>query len=113
MRKTVFWLDDEIIEERPRSRLPLVFFGLFLLVGLGPLALEGSAICLANWKEFMGVSASVRTPILDGVQERLHNLSEDCWGEITPWFRALPWRPKMVLPIAGVIMAFAMLLLRR
>ena len=43
MRKTVFRLDDEIIEERPRSRLPLVFFGLFLLVGLGPLALEGSA----------------------------------------------------------------------
>jgi hypothetical protein len=113
MRKTAFRLDDEIIEEKPRSRLPIVFFGLFLLAGLGPLALEASAICLANWKEFMGVSANVKTPVLDGVQETLHDMSEGCWQEITPWFRVLPWRPRLVLPIAGVIMAFAMLMLRR
>ena len=36
MRKAVFQLDHEIHEQRPRSRLPLIFLGLFLLVGLGP-----------------------------------------------------------------------------
>ena len=86
---------------------------LILLVGLGPLALEGGALCVANWKEFMGVSADVQTPVLDGVQDRLHDLSDIFWSEITPWFRSLPWDPKMVLPAAAVVMAMAMLMLRR
>ena len=68
---------------------------------------------MANWKEFMGVSANVRTPVLDGIQDRLHDLSDTFWGEITPWFRRLPWDPKMVLPAAAVVMAMAMLMLRR
>jgi hypothetical protein len=113
MRKSVFRLDEEIIEDRPPSKLPLVFLGLFLLVGLGPLALEGGAICLANWREFMGISADVRTPILDKVQDTMHDLNEGCRQSCSYWFRALPWEPRMVLSVAGVIMALAMLMLRR
>jgi hypothetical protein len=113
MRKAVFQLDHEIHEERPRSRLPLILLALFLLVGLGPLALEGGAICVANWKEFMGVSAEARTPMLDRVQDSLHDLSESCNQQFRTWFRVLPWEPRMVLAVAGVIMALAMLMLRR
>ena len=113
MRKAVFRLDDEIHQERPRSRWPLVLVGLFLLVGLGPLAMEGGAICVANWKEYMGIAAEAPTPVLDSVQDTLHDLSETCYRQVTPWFRTLPWEPKMVLAVAGVIMAAAMLLLRR
>ena len=113
MRKLAFQLGDSLQEERRRSRLPLIVVGLILLVGLGPLALEGGAICMANWKEYMGVSADVRTPVLDGIQDRMHDLSDTFWIEITPWFRRLPWDPKMVLPAASVVMVVAMLMLRR
>jgi hypothetical protein len=113
MRKLAFQLGPDIQEEKRRSRLPLVFVALLLLIGLGPLALEGGAICLAKWKEVMGVSANVRTPVLDELQERLHDLSDTFWLQVTPWFRRLPWEPKMVLPAAAIVMAAAMLLLRR
>lgn len=113
MRKATFQLDQEINEDRPRSRVPLIFLCLFLVVGLGPLAIEGTAICVANWKEFMGVSAEARTPILDGVQDALHVLRENCNQQFGYWFRGLPWEPRMVLAVAGVIMALAMLMLRR
>ena len=113
MRKAILQLDHEIPDERPRPRWPLILLVLFLLVGLGPLALEGCAICVANWKEFMGVSAEARTPILDNVQDTLHELSESCNRQFRAYFRTLPWEPRMVLAVAGVIMGAAMLLLRR
>lgn len=113
MRKIAIRLDDDIREERRRSRIPLVFTGLFLLVGLGPLALEGAVMCVANWKEFMGISAEARTPTLDRVQETLEDMNESCRNYVNSWFRDLPWKPSIVLPIAGVVMSLAMLLLRR
>ena len=113
MRKTVFRLDDEINEERPRSKLPLVFFVLFLVIGLGPLALEGASVCVANWKGIIGVSTEAPTPILDAVQDNLHEMNDGCRHFFSPWLRSLPWEPRMVLAVAGVIMALAMLMLRR
>ena len=113
MRKLAYQLGDSLQPEPRRSRLPLILVGLILLIGLAPLLLEGGSLCLANWKEFMGVSADVRTPVLDEIQDRLHDLRDTFWGEITPWFRRLPWDPQMVLPAAAVVMAIAMLMLRR
>ena len=113
MRKLAFQVGEDIQEARPRSKLPLIFMGFFLFTGLSPLALEGASLCLSNWKEYMGVRAEVRTPVLDNIQACVEDTREFFWYKITPYFRGLPWDPKMVLPAASLVMVVAMLLLRR
>jgi hypothetical protein len=113
MRKLAFQVGEDIQEERPRSKVPLIFMGFFLFMGLGPLALEGASLCLSNWKEYMGIRAEVKTPVLDNFQDSVEDAREIFWNEITPYFRGLPWDPKMVLPAASLVMVGAMLLLRR
>src|SRR5512144_1941917 len=102
MRRLTFQIGDDIQEERPRSKLPLIFIGFFLFAGLGPLALEGASMCLANWKEYLGVRAEVKTPVLDDIQDRVEDVRAFFWNEITPYFRRLPWDPKIVLPAASL-----------
>jgi len=113
MRKLAGQLGSEIQVEHHRSKWPSVLMALILLLGLGPLALEGIALCVGTWKEFLGVSGNVKTPVLDGVQDSLNDMSDIFWSQITPWFRSMPWDPKMVLPVAAVVMVMAMLMLRR
>jgi hypothetical protein len=113
MRKLGMQLGHDLQVERRRSKVPLCLFVVFVTVGLGPLALEGGSICLSNWKEVMGVSSSVRTPALDNVQAHLDSMKDAFWDQVTPYFRRMPWDPKMVLPAAAVVMAVAMLMLRR
>jgi len=112
MRKLALQLGDDIHQEKRPSKLPLVLMSLILLIGLGPLALEGVGVCLSMWKELFGVSNNVRTPVLDGVQERLQDLSDTIWLQITPFFHSMPWDPKLVLPAAAIVMVLAMLMLR-
>ena len=79
-----------------------------------PLAVEGGSLCLANWKEFMGISATVRTPVLDSMTESSCRPPRTPSGTRSrPSFRRIPWDPKMVLPAAALVMAVAMLMLRR
>jgi hypothetical protein len=113
MRKLAGQLGSETEVAERRSRWPAVLMALILFVGLGPLAIEGASMCLGTWKEFMGVSNNVKTPVLDGVQDGLNDVRDLIWGQITPWFRSMPWDPKFVLPAAAVVMAGAMLMLRR
>ncbi len=113
MRKLAYQLGNDIQAETPRRRWPMVLMVLFLMVGLGPLALEGAAICLGNWKEFMGVSTDVRTPVLDQVSESLQDMNSAFRLWVTPFFHGLPWEPTVVLPVATIIMAVAMFMLRR
>jgi hypothetical protein len=113
MRKLAMQLGHDLQVERPKSKVPLYLFVVFLTIGLGPLALEGGSICLSNWKEAMGVASSVRTPARDNVQAHLDSLKDAFWDQVTPYFRRMPWDPKMVLPAAAVVMAVAMLMLRR
>jgi hypothetical protein len=112
MRKLALQLGHDFQEEKKRSKLPGIFMAIFLVIGLGPLLMEGTSLCLANWKELMGVSASVKTPVLDSVQENMESMQQAFWSEVTPFFRKLPWEPKMVLPAAALVMAVAMLMLR-
>ena len=114
MRKLAFQIGDDFIEEaRPRPRWPKVLMIFFLVVGFTPLALDGAAICLGNWKEVVGVSSDVRTPTLDRVQESLQELSNTVWSEVAPCFGSLPWEPKMVIPGTAIVMGLAMMMLRR
>lgn len=113
MRKLAFQLGDDVQEARPRSRVPGILLGLLLVVGLGPLALEGGAICLGHWRDYMGVNGQVKTPVLDQLQEVMQSTNESLWLEASPYLRRLPWDPKMVLPAATIVMAMAMFMLRR
>ena len=113
MRKLAFQIGENIQEAPRRSKVRLFFMGFFLLIGLGPLALEGASLCLSNWKEFLGVRAEVKTPLLDEIQDRVEDARVTFWTEITPYFQRLPWDPKMVLPAASLVMVGAMLMLRR
>lgn len=113
MRKLAMQLGHDVHEERRRSKVPLFLFIVFLTIGLGPLALEGASMCLSNWKEVLGVASTVRTPALDNVQASLDSTKDFFWDQVNPFFRRMPWDPKMVLPAAGVVMAVSMLMLRR
>jgi hypothetical protein len=113
MRKLGMQLGHDVQAERPKRKVPLYLFIAFLAIGLFPLVIEGASICLSNWKEVMGVSSTVRTPMLDNAQASIDKMKDMFWDEVSPFFRRMPWDPKMVLPAAGVVMAVAMLMLRR
>jgi hypothetical protein len=113
MRKLESQSGEDNQEARRRSKVPLLFMGLFLLTGLGPLVLEGASLCLSNWKECLGIRAEVKTPILDDCQEQVEHAKQMFWDEVMPYFHRLPWDPKMVLPVGSLVMVGAMLMLRR
>jgi hypothetical protein len=113
MRKLAMQFGDDIHEEKPRSRLPAVLMILLLLLALAPLANEGVALIMSNWKEYMGIPATVRTPVLDSLAEKLDTARDSFRDQVSPVFRRIPWDPKMVLPAAAVVMGVAMLMLRR
>jgi hypothetical protein len=113
MRKLSMQFEDEIHDERPRSRLPRLLMFILVLAAAAPLAIEGASLCMANWKEYAGTSAAVKTPVLDAISEALGTAREACGDQISPLFRRIPWDPKMVVLTAAIIMGVAMLLLRR
>jgi hypothetical protein len=112
MRKLAMQLGEDIQEQQPRSRLPAVLMVLTLLA-LAPLALEGASLCISSWKEYMGISATVRTPVLDALAGGLETARDSCRDQFGSVFRRIPWDPKMVLTAAAVVMGVAMLMLRR
>ncbi len=113
MRKLAGQLGSEIPVEHHRPRWPGVLMALILLLGLGPLAIEGIALCVSEWKEFLGIADNVKTPVLDGFQNNLNDIQDIFRSQITPYLSSMPWDPKMVLPVAAVVMVMAMLMLRR
>ena len=85
----------------------------FLALGLVPLGLDGTSICLGYWKEHLGMPSEVGTPTLDRIAETFHDLDIAVRGTITPWFYSLPWETNVVIPVGVIVMALAMILLRR
>lgn len=109
MGKLFGHLGSEIQVEHHRSKWPLVLMTLILAAGLGPLALEGMALCVGAWKEFLGISCDVKTPLLDSVQDNLNEMNSMVQSQIRHWFSSIPWDPKLVLPAAAFVMVLAML----
>jgi hypothetical protein len=79
---------------------------------LAPLILEAGALCYAQWCAALGTSAQVRTPIIDTIQEGIETVRNDLWSALSARFQRVPWSPTVVLPVAAVIMAVAMVMLR-
>ena len=113
MRKLACERDENIEVRVAGSGLPAILITLLLLIGLGPLVLDGCAPCLSNWREVMGVSSNVQTPALDNMQDAMRATSESFWLTVNPYLHRLPWEPKAVLPSAALVTILAMLMLRR
>src|SRR5436190_6756673 len=112
MSKKTIPLAPDLKPERRRSKLLPIASILVLAPLLAPLVVEAVAVCYAQWSEVMGTSARVRTPIMDSIEERIQSVREDLWCAVSSRFQRVPWNPKIVLPIAAVIMALAMMMLR-
>lgn len=80
---------------------------------LAPVLAEGGAICYAQWSEVFGKPLQVDTPILDSVQNHVHDAREALSGTVLPYFQKVPWDPKIVIPIGAGLMLMAMVLLFR
>ncbi len=114
MRKLSYQLGDDLESEVPsRHRWTKILLILLLLAGLVPLGLDGVSICLGHWKEYLGMRSEISTPTLDRVAEVVHDLDVTIRGQVTPWFYSLPWQPSAVIPMGMIVMALAMLMLRR
>jgi hypothetical protein len=112
MSKKTITLAPDLKPDRRKSRL-LPIACIFVLASLmAPLVMEAVAVCYSQWSEVMGTSARVRTPIMDSIEERIQSVREDLWYAVSSRFQRVPWNPKVVLPIAAVIMALAMVMLR-
>ena len=112
MAKNLITLAPDLRPDRHRSKvLPLA--SIFILAPLiAPMVMEVAALCHAQWCAALGASADVRTPILDSIQERIESVRDDLWSVLSARFQRVPWNPKVVLPLAAVIMAVGMVMLR-
>ena len=113
MSKNPILLAPDASSDRGKSKLLLIVSISVLALLVAPLFMEGVALCYAQWCDVLGNSVAVRTPILDSIGDQLRTVQVDIRNALTPVFERVPWNPKVVLPIAVVIMALAMALLRR
>ena len=111
MPKNPITLAPDLRPDRRRKVLPIV--SLFVLAALiVPLFLEVAGLCYAQWCAALGTSAQARTPILDSIQEGIETVRDDLGSVLSARFQRVPWNPKVVLPVAAVITAVAMVMLR-
>jgi hypothetical protein len=113
MSKNSIMLAPDLRPQRPGTRLLPSAVICLLAALLVPLLMEGVVLCYSRWCEVLGTSVDVRTPVLDSIGDHLQDAREAVWNTVAPQFQKVPWNPKVVLPIAAVIMALAMMMLRR
>jgi hypothetical protein len=99
--------------DRPRRRRLLPILALFVTVPLlAPVIMDAVALCYGQWREVLGAPSDVRTPTLDVIGERIEEVREGLWYQASCHFNRVPWNPRVVLPIAVVVMVMAMVMLR-
>ena len=112
MVKNPITLAPDLRPDRRTSKV-LPIAAIFVLAPLlAPMILEAASLCHAQWSAALGNPARVRTPILDSIEEEIESVRDDLWSAISARFQRVPWNPKIVLPIAAVIMAVGMAMLR-
>src|SRR2546421_526702 len=112
MSKNPLPLAPDLRPNRRKSKL-LPIASIFVMAPLlAPLVMETVALCHAQWCELLSTSATVRTPYLDSMGERIQSVRQDLWDRIGSRFQRVPWNPKVVVPILVVVMALAMVILR-
>jgi len=112
MHKFPIPIAHDMSGHRPAPKLMRMTFIVLLGLALAPPVEEGGSLCVGQWCEVMGQNTEVRTPILDSAQEGLQFAHRALWSWMSPQFQRLPWNPSYVLPIAAVVMALGMMMLR-
>ena len=105
-----------IAHEAPptRARLRLLRSSAIVILGvsLAPLIAEVCAVCHAQWCEVLGSNAQASTPLLNSLHDGVDSGHRSFWDAITPYFQRVPWSPKLVLLIGGILMIVGMRILK-
>ncbi|MGP0062650.1 MAG: hypothetical protein ACLQGP_03470 [Isosphaeraceae bacterium] len=113
MAKTPITLAPDLHPDRRRSRLLPIAAMFVSIILTTPVLVEVASLCYAQWSEILGTPVSVRTPILDAFCDRVEAFRQNLGFRVYSYFQQVPWDPKVVLPTIAVVMAIAMMMLRR
>ena len=112
MTKTPLQIDPDLRPDRRAAKLLLMASMVLLGLGLAPVVLETVSLCYAQWREVLDRPVDVRTPLLDSIQDQIETTRIDLWSTASSRFQRVPWNPKVVLAIGGVIMGIGIVMLR-
>jgi hypothetical protein len=112
MAKNSIALAPDLRSDRPRRKLLPILSAVVLGPLLAPIILDTVALCYGQWSAMLGRPAAVRTPTLDAIGERIGAVRDDVWYHVSSRFQRVPWNPRVVLPIAVMVMVVAMVMLR-
>jgi hypothetical protein len=112
MSKQLITLAPDLRPDRHRRKwLPIA--SLFVAIPLlAPIVMDTLALGYGQWREMLGTPITVRTPTLDAIAERVAEVREDARYHIGSHFNRVPWNPRVVLPVAVLVMIVAMMMLR-
>ena len=112
MSKNPITLAPDIRPDKPRRKV-LPILSLFVAIPLlTPIVIDVVALFYGQWREVLGTPTTVHTPTLDAIGERVAEVREDFHYHISSRFQRVPWDPRVVVPIALVVMLLAMVMLR-
>jgi hypothetical protein len=112
MSKQPITLAPDIRPDKPRRNV-LPILSLFVAIPLlAPIVIDVVAVFYGQWREVLGTPTTVRTPTLDAIGERVADVREDAWYHISSRFNRVPWNPRVVLPVAVLVIILAMVMLR-
>jgi hypothetical protein len=112
MSKNAITLAPDLRPDRPRRRLLPILLLLLTVPLLVPVIMDTVALYYSQWREILGDPTAVRTPTLDAIGERIGEVREDLWYQVSSRFNRVPWNPQVVLSVAVVVMVAAMVMLR-
>ncbi len=112
MAKNPITLAPDLKPESPRRRL-LPLLALVVTIALSiPILRDAVVVCYGQWREMLGTPTAVKTPTFDAIGEQVGEVREDVWYHISNRLNRVPWNPRVVLPVAAVVMLLAILMIR-
>ena len=112
MSKQTITLAPDLRPDRPRRKLLPILLLSIAVVLLAPLLIDAVALCYGQWGEMLGTPTAVQTPTLDAIGEQVAEIREDVRYHFLSRFHRVPWDPRVVLPVAVLVMLLAMVMLR-
>jgi hypothetical protein len=112
MSKQPITLAPDLRPDRPRRKLLPILLLSFAAVLLAPIFIDVAALFYGQWREVLGTPVAVHTPTLDAIGEQVAEIREDFRYHVLSRFHRVPWDPRVVLPVAVLVMLLAMVMLR-
>ncbi len=98
--------------EPRRSKAPRKLWFAIIALLLAPIVVEGAAIWYGQWREALGRPGEVHAPILYAAWDHFQAASTSLWSTGEFWLSECSSQPTIVLPIAGVLLALGIALLK-